>query len=155
MRGWVLDRSHNRAAICLQRGQNKGICLDDLRLDQDRDLLHLWRGNCLHRGWGKGLQRAIGCLCQHPLGLYCLHLLLNGDRLYLGGCHQALDLRLKDLKASGCILVYQRLLDDPCLRSGAECWGDHYRLLLQLSLRLRLGLGAGLKNRSCPGCGGN
>lgn len=35
--GWVLDRSHNRAAICLQRGQNKGICLDDLRLDQDLD----------------------------------------------------------------------------------------------------------------------
>lgn len=33
--GWVLDSSHDRAAICFQRGQNKGICLNDLRLNQD------------------------------------------------------------------------------------------------------------------------
>lgn len=35
--GWVLDCSHDRAAICFQCGQNKGICLDDLRLYQDLD----------------------------------------------------------------------------------------------------------------------
>lgn len=61
-----------------------------------RDLLHLGCSNCLHCGWGKGLQCAIGCLCQHPLGLYSLHLLLDRDWLYLRGCHQALDLRLQD-----------------------------------------------------------
>lgn len=33
--GWVLDCSHNRAAICFQCGQNKGICLNDLRLNKD------------------------------------------------------------------------------------------------------------------------
>lgn len=52
-----------------------------------RDLLHLGRSNCLHSGWSKGLQRAIGCLRQHPLGLHRLHLLLDGDWLHLGGCH--------------------------------------------------------------------
>lgn len=35
--GWILDCGHNRATICLQCGQNKGICLDNLRLDQDLD----------------------------------------------------------------------------------------------------------------------
>lgn len=62
-----------------------------------RDLLHLGRSNCLHRGRGEGLQRAAGRLRQHPLRLHGLHLLLDGDRLHLGGRHQALDLRLKDL----------------------------------------------------------
>lgn len=33
--GWILDCSHNRAAICFQCGQNKGICLNDLRLNKD------------------------------------------------------------------------------------------------------------------------
>lgn len=61
-----------------------------------RDLLHLGGSDCLHCGWGEGLQRAIGCLCQHPLGLYRLHLLLDGNGLHLRGCHQALHLRLQD-----------------------------------------------------------
>lgn len=33
--GWVLDGGHDRAAICFQRSQNKGICLNNLRLNQD------------------------------------------------------------------------------------------------------------------------
>lgn len=36
---------------------------------------------------GERLQRAIGRLRQHPLGLHRLHLLLDGDRLHLGGSH--------------------------------------------------------------------
>ena len=62
-----------------------------------RDLLHLGCGHRLHRGRGQGLQRATGRLRQHPRGLHSLHLLLDGDRLHLGGGHEALDLRLKDL----------------------------------------------------------
>lgn len=59
--GRVLDCSHDRAAICLQCGQNKGICLDDLRLYQDLR--------------GKGRRRkelllyfALASYCIDPLG---------------------------------------------------------------------------------------
>lgn len=62
-----------------------------------RDLLHLGGAHRLHSGGGERLQRSVGGLGQYPLSLYRLHLLLDGDRLDLRGCHQALDLRLEDL----------------------------------------------------------
>lgn len=47
------------------------------------------------------------------------------------------------LKTRGCVLVYDGLLDDPGLGSGAERRRDHHRLLLEL----RLELGPGLEQR--------
>lgn len=47
------------------------------------------------------------------------------------------------LETGGCVLVYDRLLDDPGLGRGAEGGGDHHRLLLEL----RLQLGPGLEQR--------
>lgn len=81
-----------------------------------RDLLHLGGGDRLHRGRGERLQRAIGRLRQHPLGLHRLHLLLDGDRLHLGGCHQALDLRLKNLGKEEGKVTRRRNVPSPWLQ---------------------------------------
>ena len=56
------------------------------------------------------------------------------------------------LKAGSCILVDDRLLDDPRLRSGAEGRGDHDGLRRQRGRGLRLG--TGLQNWGRPWLGG-
>jgi hypothetical protein len=82
-------------SIAGSAGFNQGLIQTPFQATY-RDLLHLWRSDRLYRGGGKGLQCAIGCLRQHPLGLYRLHLLLDGDGLHLRGRHEALHLRLQD-----------------------------------------------------------
>ena len=64
-----------------------------------RHLLDLRCCHRLDRGGCQCLDGATGSLRQHTWGRHRLHLLLDGDRLHLGGRHQALHLRLENCKA--------------------------------------------------------